>query len=69
MEKAQKSAEEARTMLMQLTQEAGIKPKGADAAASKNKVILNKTLMMRVFLCGLSFMMTSPNSAMTSSGG
>lgn len=35
MEKAQKSAEEARTMLMQLTQEAGIKPKGADAAASK----------------------------------
>lgn len=35
MEKAQKSAEEARTMLMQLTEEAGIKPKGADAAASK----------------------------------
>ena len=35
MEKAQKSAEEARTMLMQLTQEAGIKPKGADAAPSK----------------------------------
>ena len=35
MEKAQKSAEEARAMLMQLTQEAGIKPKGADAAASK----------------------------------
>ncbi|HCN14876.1 MAG TPA: hypothetical protein DIS69_02265, partial [Moraxellaceae bacterium] len=30
MEKAQKSAEEARTMLMQLTEEAGIKPKGAD---------------------------------------
>ena len=35
MEKAQKSAEEARTMLMQLTEEAGIKPKGADAAPSK----------------------------------
>lgn len=35
MEKAQKSAEEARAMLMQLTEEAGIKPKGADAAASK----------------------------------
>jgi hypothetical protein len=35
MEKAQKSAEEARTMLMQLTEEAGIKPKGADAGASK----------------------------------
>ena len=35
MEKAQKSAEEARTMLMQLTEEAGIKPKGADAAAGK----------------------------------
>ena len=35
MEKAQKSAEEARAMLMQLTQEAGIKPKGADAAPSK----------------------------------
>ena len=35
MEKAQKSAEEARAMLMQLTEEAGIKPKGADAAPSK----------------------------------
>ena len=35
MEKAQKSAEEARAMLMKLTDEAGIKPKGAEAAPAK----------------------------------
>lgn len=35
MEKAQKSAEEARAMLMKLTDEAGIKPKSAEAAPTK----------------------------------